>query len=370
MTIQDALKGRDNNFNLIRFLAAFAVLFDHVSLASLGYGVHKPGFEQVFGMSLSELAVNMFFVLSGFLVTKSLVMRNDVVSYIVARFLRLVPAFAIMVLMTTFGIGLYFTSNDPFTYLANVDTHRYWIGTLASFNEVGSLPGVFDANPQPHLMNVAIWTLKYEVIAYIALLGLWSLSVLHNRTLFASVAAIFIVMALILVQIPGIHLSPHSVDGAAWVSLIRFGLCFLVGSLFYCYRDRIPLSGPLAIIGLAASYLAIDQHAYEVLTVLSAGYALIWASLVPTGKVRLFNRFGDYSYGVYIWHWPVLQALIASSLGLSFGWLLATTSAIAIALAICSWHLVEKPALGKHLVVIQWVGRSWALIRWPALRIR
>ena len=53
MTINDALKGRDNNFNLVRFLAAFAVLFDHVSLASLGPGVHKPAFEQMFGMSLS-----------------------------------------------------------------------------------------------------------------------------------------------------------------------------------------------------------------------------------------------------------------------------------------------------------------------------
>ncbi len=370
MTINDALKGRDNNFNLVRFLAAFAVLFDHISLASLGPGVHRPVFEQVFGISLSELAVNMFFVLSGFLVTKSLLTRNNIISYLAARVLRLFPAFAIMVVVTTFGLGLYFTSYTPSAYISSAQTFHYWLGTMFTFDEAGSLPGVFTDNPRPNLINSAIWTLKYEVIAYAALLALWFLSILEKRTVFAVLSSVFLVFALLLTQLPDVQISPHSTSGGAWVSLIRFGLCFQLGSAFYCYRDRIPLSGRLALIGLTASYVAIDWHAYEVISILATGYALMWVSLIPAGRVRLFNAIGDYSYGIYIWHWPIIQALIASQFMLPFGWLLTATSVITLILAIVSWHLIERPALGCHQAVARYVGRLYKLVAYPVFGVR
>ncbi len=370
MTIDDALKGRDNNFNLVRFLAAFAVLFDHISLASLGPGVHKPVFEQMFGMSLSDLAVNVFFVLSGFLVTKSLVTRSDVVSYVTARFMRLVPGFAVMVAVVTVGLGLYFTSLAPLAYLTSEQTIVYWIGTTLTFTEFGSLPGVYGGNPLPSVANAAIWTLKYEVIAYVALLGLWGVGILQRRALFAFLGSVFVVIALVLIQQPGVHFSPHSMGGAAWASLVRFGLCFFVGAFFYCYRNKISLSGPLAIVGLAASYLVIDLHTYEVVSIVSTGYAVMWVSLVPAGRIRLYNSIGDYSYGIYIWHWPVLQSLIASQPDASFGWLFATTSAITITLAVASWHLIEKPALASQRTIAENVNGLTTWLGWQPAKSR
>ncbi len=111
-TIADYCHGRDNNFNLLRVAAALAVFLSHTAITA-GYGV-VPVITV-----LAYVAVNAFFAISGFLVTKSFFTRNKLSHFLASRILRMYPALLLAVLYTVFVVGLYFTTLPAKTYLTD-----------------------------------------------------------------------------------------------------------------------------------------------------------------------------------------------------------------------------------------------------------
>src|SRR6186997_3455935 len=125
MKLSNFTQGRDNNFNLIRIVAALAVLINHSFVLSAGTGDAEP--LQGLGMSLGMIAVDVFFITSGFLVTASLLTRQSAIEFIWARVLRIYPALLLMLLLTVFGLGIFFTQLPVPSYLANSLVYTYFL---------------------------------------------------------------------------------------------------------------------------------------------------------------------------------------------------------------------------------------------------
>ena len=165
--------GRDNNFNLIRLMAALSVLFSH-SVAALGLPSSREFFFDHLGLSLAEMAVDVFFVTSGFLVAGSLVNRGDVIAFLWARALRIYPAIWVMLILTVFVLAPALTTLSLADYFTSAKTHEYFVKCATLIGGVRySLPGVFETMPLHGEFNGSLWTLPIELRLYCYLAAGW-----------------------------------------------------------------------------------------------------------------------------------------------------------------------------------------------------
>jgi peptidoglycan/LPS O-acetylase OafA/YrhL len=171
MQLGQLAHGRDNNFNLIRIIAASGVLVTHSFALVTGDKMSEPLRAQL-GIPLGSLAVDTFFITSGFLVTASLLKRQSLLEFAWARCLRIFPALLAMLCLTVLGVGLFFSTLSSSQYLLDPQTYRYLArASVLVFGIVDGLPGVFESNPLRGAVNGSLWTMPYEVWMYM-LLGL------------------------------------------------------------------------------------------------------------------------------------------------------------------------------------------------------
>lgn len=331
---------RRNSFDLVRLLAALAVVGGHACELS-GHVTADPVARFTGVGGLGSLGVSVFFAVSGFLVTASFARRPNVAAYLAGRGLRLLPALALVVLMsallvgplaTTLPLGAYFRSSQPWLYV---------IRNVLILPVTYHLPGVFAANPYPEAVNGSLWTLRLEVGFYliVAVLG-WRgwlrrpvLTALAGTFAFALLAAI------------ASHRAPLQAT-----LLLRSGALFFGGAAAWAWfgedgwrspRLRLIAAGlALAALGLAFSRTWGDTA----LALLAPLPVLALASTGWPGQ-RGLARIGDLSYGLYLCAFPIQQLLVMRQPGIGVLPLLGETLAIALPLAWASWHVVERPAL-------------------------
>lgn len=338
MTLADLSAGRDNNLNLIRMLAASAVLVSHAYPLALGPGTPEP-LLQLTGKSLGGLAVMVFFAISGFLITASYQRRPRAGAYVRARALRLLPGLFVCLMLTAYGLGPVVTTLPLVTYLTHPETALFVLRDLTMFSLVFTLPGVFVDTPYPAVVG-SIWTLSYEVLCYagVFLAGLAGLLAKRRRAavlLLAYLAAWLVVKG----EVITVHIRI--------ALLFELSLAFAIGAAFYLWRESIPLSLPLAAALLlgAALLRPLNDLAYGFVLALAVTYATLWLAYVPKGPLLLYNRLGDYSYGIYIYAFP-LQGWAAWAFGPQTpleNMLYAFPPTLLC--AVLSWHLVERPAM-------------------------
>jgi len=348
MKLSHYTQGRDNNFNLVRIVAAFAVLVSHSFALALGPigGLVEP-LRKTLDMTLGSIAVDLFFVASGFLVTGSLLTRKSIVEFLWARILRIFPALLVMVLLVVFGLGMYFTTVTYSSYFTDVRTYLFIVKNstlLAGFAQ--KLPGVFADNPTPIIVNGSLWSMPYEVRMYALLAILWTIARLAKERRFRAFeyALVSIAIAAGVWKLFG-HSSADSIT-AGDGRLVRLIFAFFSGAAFYVLKDRIVLSRPLfwlLLIALLAS--AVDKRAFFVVYSLATPYLLFYLAYVPAGFIRHYNRVGDYSYGVYIYAFPVQQSIAALLPGVSVVSMFLLSATVTLTLAVLSWHLLERHAL-------------------------
>ncbi|MEW5770259.1 MAG: acyltransferase [Pseudomonadota bacterium] len=343
MKLSSYTQGRNNNFNLIRIVAAYAVLVTHGFALAVGTAGVEP-FRDALGMTMGTIAVDVFFLTSGFLVTASLLTRKSTIEFIWARVLRIFPALFVMLLLTVLGLGAFFTSVAWPTYLSDPQTHRYFLKCLTLIGGVEfRLPGVFESNPYAHTVNGSLWTMPYELRMYAILALMWLVlrAVPHAR---AQLFKIAIVAGTLLA---GILLAQEHIGAAGEGSkLLRLAFMFFTGASYYILKERISLSTPLfsiALAGLAASLA--DEQMFFLVYLATVPYLLFFVAYVPSGFIRGYNRLGDYSYGLYIYAFPVQQSIAALLPGISVPSLIAISTLATFALAVLSWHLLERHAL-------------------------
>lgn len=336
----EAAEAARNNLTVLRFVAAFAVLFAHCWPIALGMEAADPLTTQLRawfgdGVALAAMAVNAFFVISGYLVTKSALGRG-VAGYAVARVLRIYPAIIVNVLLSALVVGLVATSLPLSGYFAAEQLWKFVGNNVLLWNVIYQLPGAFEGNPLA-AVNGSLWTLPLEIRCYIAIGLFLALGVLRRAWLFSAIAA-----AIILVD--GLFREAALLGSDAAAACFA---SFLLGALFYANRRLLPAS---IIPGAALAALAAFMPTENVARLLAlAGFAwlVLWFGLAAPRLPWLERAIGDPSYGVYIYAFPI-QQLVVFFLGAGSPWLLFAVSApLTLIAGLASWKLIEAPMLAR-----------------------
>lgn len=333
------LRLRHNNFALLRFLFAFVVFLAHAYVLS---GADR--LSVLNALISSDLAVKSFFVVSGFLIFMSYENSCDILSYFVKRGRRIYPAYFFII---TLGIALGgFFSASAWNDYFSLQLLKYVAANLVFLNFLQqNLPGLFGDNPL-QAVNGALWTLKIEVMFYLFV----PLAVMAFRK-FGRLQMLVILYLCSVVY-----------------SVVMEGMADKTGLGFYLELQR-QLPGQIAffIAGAAGYYYLHYLVKYAAWLVPLAVASFVLQSWLPWGAVQPialgvlvvyfacvipclgnFDKYGDFSYGIYIVHFPILQILIAYGLFRESPWtMLLVSGALVMTVAFLLWHFIEKPFLRK-----------------------
>jgi peptidoglycan/LPS O-acetylase OafA/YrhL len=346
-----------NHFDELRLLAAWFVLFSHCYPLS-GQTLGDP-FARTFGLdTLGGVGVSIFFVLSGYLVTLSWQRSDTVSDFLWKRVRRIFPALVWCVLVCVFCIGPLLTTLSVHDYLANAQTWRY-LHTATAWHIQFALPGVFGSLPTPNVVNGSLWSLPYEIRCYAALVvvGILPLT-LRSKTL---LVVIVLIVALVLRNERGavrLHEPLFAMDYYA----NKLGLHFAIGALIASWRGA--LAHWTNWFWLSAVVL-VGIFNFEQSTFKEVGYVLMISLLIlalglhTQWMPHLPESMGDWSYGLYLWAFPVQQFLVQtkSHVNLGFAWFAVLCTFISLLCAALSWYLVERRWLTKNLAMLSWIRK-------------
>lgn len=298
----------------------------------------------------SSSAVKAFFVVSGFLILMSYERSTSLKSYFSKRIRRIYPAYFVVIMLSAFG--LFLVSSKNFTDYFSIDWLRYLAANLSFLNYLQlTLPGVFDAN-RLNAVNGALWTLKIEVLFYLTvpLIALLCrrFSVLPVLLLFYGLSILYTAFFLRAAQ-HGDPLLNMEISRQLPGQLVYF----MSGAFYYYYFSLFEKRIHFFLVG-AVSVLLVNSI-YPLPIVEPFAFSTIVVFLGLFGYVGHFGKHGDYSYGVYILHCPIIQLLLLVDwFQTRPGYFLAAVIVSTLMGAIILWHWVEKRFLlrDSHYQVI------------------
>jgi peptidoglycan/LPS O-acetylase OafA/YrhL len=328
----------DNRFDILRLLAAWLVLLSHCF--PLGARPQSEPMLSTLGFdTLGGVGVGVFFVLSGYLVTLSLERSPHLLEFARRRALRIYPGLIAICLLSVFVLGPLMTTWPTAAYWRHPVTWQY-LWTAGAWDIHYPLPGVFATNPMS-AVNGSLWSLPYEITCYLVLAGL---SLLPGALRFKVALAAAVLAAILLAR-------PASLDPFTplmWLDYYhgKLGLLFALGSVYACWRTHLRPMLWHALLLLAAALLLPHGAWHLLLYGLGLGTLTLWLALFGKWLPRVPPRMGDWSYGAYLYGFPVQQVLAHFRLHeTSFVGYVVACTAVTFALAGLSWHLVEKQAL-------------------------
>ncbi|WP_373308368.1 acyltransferase family protein [Kordiimonas sediminis] len=336
--LSDVCEGRDNNLNLIRMILATSVIVSHSYPIALGSGVDEP-LEAYLGFSLGKLAVYGFFILSGFLVAQSYVKRNDPIDFSAARIFRIFPGLIVVILLTAFLLAPMLTSLSMSEHFSSMETYSYVIRNISLIKLQFSIPGLFEENIYGSAINGSLWTLPHELACYVLLLIAGIIGFFRSNLIFWLIILTYVSLYLLF--------SPHFLalsNISQITNLADLSFAFLVGVMFCKFQRHIFLSPAHIVVLLLVTILLHDTYFFVPVFLLFYAVLLFWLGYIPSGFIRKYNNVGDYSYGTYIYAFPVQQILSYYGMNNPDSMTLLTFL-IVLPLAILSWHIVEKPSL-------------------------
>jgi peptidoglycan/LPS O-acetylase OafA/YrhL len=331
----------NNAFDFIRFIAAFGVLYSH-SFALTGL----PNPTDIAGENLGTLSVFVFFAVSGYLVQKSWDRNKNPLTFAINRALRIYPGLVVCLMFCALLLGPMLSSLPLTTYFSSADPYRFVVSNLTMFfPKTGWLPGVFNDVPLPNGVNGSLWTIRFEVFMYITLLA----TVMAFKRSSRAIGAIL--LCYVCVWGTGKYLGLNNPGDLLWRfgyigldgRILRIAPFFLIGALLAREPKEFLRPWP-ALIGAIAAVLFFDYSIGIVVLWIALPYCVLTAAYHAPKQLNRFGQYGDFSYGVYLYAFPVQQAL--SYFGVRY-WPLHLLSSvlITIALAILSWKFIESPAL-------------------------
>lgn len=341
MRASASLHVRENNFDFLRFAAALLVLFSHCYPLT-GRTGEEP-FARFTGYATGgELAVAIFFVMSGYLIASSYQNSDSLIAYTAKRAARILPALQAVVLLTVFLLGPVFTTLAPAEYFSAAGTWAYLLN--AAFINRFTLPGVFADLPYRDAVNGSLWTLPFEVLMYIGIVLIGWMHGFNRRFIglvVLSLAALFFLLPTLLGEkfTASIRLQELYV-------LAKLGTFFFSGTLIFLLRQQVPWRADLAIVLAIAvcTSAGTDWGIYVIFIALP--YLVLYVAQMNLGPLSGFGKYGDFSYGLYIFAFPVQQIVISlSPPGVSIGTVFVASTIPTLLCAILSWHLVESPVL-------------------------
>jgi peptidoglycan/LPS O-acetylase OafA/YrhL len=337
----EAHKGITTGFDYLRLALAISIFSLHsITLTS---HVWDGPFR-----ALAACLLPMFFALSGFLVSASLARTANLATFLAYRAIRIIPALAVEVFISALLLGPFVTELPLKEYFSDPKFRVYFLNIFGIIHY--NLPGVFPHNPLPEVVNGPLWTVPYELECYIALSLLAVFGLLRSRALlFLLIVAGTLAATDWLVRTcpPDCYYRPL---GKTLV------LCFLAGVLFYQCREWIRLNSQifLACVGLALVFLSIGPLLN--FAILPLTYTTVYLGLLNPPK-RSFLLRGDYSYGIYLFGYPMQQLCISFAPDVRNSLLnFACAFPLALACAWASWNFVEGPILRRKKRIAGFLG--------------
>jgi peptidoglycan/LPS O-acetylase OafA/YrhL len=333
---------RANNVGFLRLLFASLVIIGHAPEMMDG-NRSRDLITSVFGTaSLGELSVAAFFLLSGFLISKSMVQTNALLPYIERRVLRIYPAFIVASLLCVFVLAPLVGASAP--------PLGWTLPRILILGTPTTLPGAFPGLPYYTGLNGSMWTIAYEFRCYLLVAVLWLFGFLSRRAWVLGFTAVVLV-ACILSSVLG------SSDGPAeqhWIriligrtdaSLTLTG-AFLFGTSLYLFWDVVEarLTATVALVGtMGAAALMFEPHVSQVAMITLGAAPLFWLAFkARLGPLQAVNDRWDISYGVYLYGWPIENTIRWLVPNLS-PWTLAVISLpLAFAFGAASWWGIER----------------------------
>jgi peptidoglycan/LPS O-acetylase OafA/YrhL len=340
-----------NNFGGLRLLFAVLVVVSHAPELIDG-DRSREILTRIFGtLSFGEVGVYGFFLISGYLITKSFEDSRSVKSYVLKRVLRIYPGYIAAYLLCVFALGPFV--GGQISELSGARVLMEMIGLKAP-----GMEGVFPGSHYPAL-NGPMWTISYEFRCYLLVIAAGFLGLLANRRILLGLTAAMLVLSAMHLDIV-LPFGLRAVVGEP-DKLIMFAGIFACGALHYLYRDHIRYEWQWAAFCVVALvvlmfYSLLAEAALAIL----GGYVLFWFAFnVRSKNLGAIGRNVDLSYGIYLYAWPVQKLLIWYDPAIS-PWSFLETTAIATALAFASWTLIEKPFLNLKTTHASLVTRATA----------
>jgi len=248
-------------------------------------------------------------------------------------------AFVIGPLGTHLSFVEYVSSSGPWLHFLGVPLNRYLF-----------IPASFANNPYPHLLNTPLWSLRYEILCYalVVLLGATC-----GRHLGRVILGVFVISWLAYASLPA-SVSEPSVPWQAFdvrslrevTNATRLAACFSAGVILFIFRSHVPVAPRWALLAAILLSLTFFTGGFRSTLPWAGGYLLICLACLRGLHLENFCRYGDFSYGLYIFACPIQQLLLYYlGLQLPVSELFALAFVLTLGLAVLSWHFVEAPAL-------------------------
>lgn len=336
--------GSDNGFNLVRLIAALLVVMYHCFSLNPAHPSTPDPLTRILApiTNIGTIAVGVFFMISGMFICRSWMQDPNPPRFFLRRIARIVPALFVCVTLTTTVAVIFFSdsgwsgmfSSGPWHYIMG-NTVLHGLRTSIPPAEL-KIPGVLDGQD----LNGPLWTLLWEARMYVMLALLGAAAALPTRIWFMT-TSIFLLIAS--------GLWPRVMAGYIWS--LEMWPQFLVGILLSTIAQHVRIGARQLICALILSALGWSQWMANI----GAGLTFFGASLICATaalwmgsarfKAQAFFQKNDYSYGVYIYHWPVVLMLKAAIPSLNEFTMLFATLVIVMPLAMLSWHWIESPVL-------------------------
>lgn len=346
--MQTPFDQRENNFDFIRMFLAVLVIFSHSYPLGTGSESLEPfnraTRHQVTG---GHMAVDLFFIISGFLITASYERSRTFGSYLKKRFFRIYPAFIVAmvvcaVIFVPLGGG---RLAGPHASLHLVD---FLVQTvqLQQFH----VQGVFPRNPGAGIMDGSVWSIPFEFWCYIGVMILGISRLLRSN---AALIALFIITIAV-----GVLFSVYGWNIGGKILGVIFGYpvfwarllpMYIAGIVAYRLRAHLRLtrSWILSACGLLIAAASLP-HGWPLLFPVVGAYLVLVIAYSPSIRLHGWNRFGDFSYGTYLYAFPIQQLVVHWAGHPMAPWrLFCTATPITVCCAALSWHGVEKWFLAK-----------------------
>ena len=308
------------------------------------------------GKPIKLALVPMFFALSGFLVAGSALRLRRTTTFLAHRVLRIFPALVVEVALSALILGILFTTMPLASYFSDPQFLEYLLNAVGDISY--TLPGVFTHNPVRHIVNVNLWTLPSEFYCYLAMAGLMMTRLVYHRRLYTGLMLAITLVLATAHAMTGISSPLGPFPGHVIVYY------FLFGVLFFHWKDHIRADLKLFVLSAVASYITLMFDALVYLAPRPVAYMTLYVGLIPFPKNRFLSS-GDYSYGIYLYGFPITQSLVAlwpqwfTGGTHQFLALLACAATLTTLFSVGSWHLVEKRALAlKNRLPAHWMQRG------------
>jgi peptidoglycan/LPS O-acetylase OafA/YrhL len=339
---------RQNNFDFLRILFAMLVFIHHLCLLT-----NSKAFDPLFQFvhPFSSQSVPGFFIVSGFLIFMSYENSKTLKNYIEKRVRRIVPAYCFVIIFMA-SIGVFLTNLSWDKYITSPGLFKYLLANLTLLNFLHpSLPGVFDKNPLNSGVNGSLWTIKVEVMFYVVV----PLIAIALRK-FDKLLVISIIYILSFIYKESTNLLADQTGQKFFVELgwqlpgqLSF---FMSGCLIYYYFEIFMYKYKYFLIP-ATTIMIINEFTQSKFLPINFLVPISLATIVIsialfTPHLKIFSKYGDFSYGAYIYHYPIIQSCI--SLGLfqvNNYFAFSIISMLLMLTSYCSWHFLEKPFLHR-----------------------